>query len=130
KQLEKLLDGVRVHFVPACTGEVVQDAVRNLQAGEILVLENVRFYPEEEANDEHFARELAGLADVFVQDAFGVVHHPSVSVSELPKFLPGVAGLLLEKEVDTITTVMENPKRPMMALIGGAKISDKIEVMD
>jgi phosphoglycerate kinase len=89
----------------------------------------VRFHPGEEADDQDFAKQLASLADVFVEDAFGVVHHPAVSVSVLPKYLPGVAGLLLEKEVDTITNVMQNPQRPLMAIIGGAKIADKIDIL-
>src|SRR5690606_24388377 len=92
--------------------------------------ENVRFHPEEEKNDEGFARKLAAYGDVFVQDAFGVVHHGAVSVSEIPKFLPSVAGLLLEREVDTITRVMEDPERPLAAIVGGAKISDKIKVLN
>jgi phosphoglycerate kinase len=128
KRLQELL-GKDVEFVPDCVGERVSKAVEGLKQGQVLLLENVRFHPEEEANGERFAKQLAGLADVFVQDAFGVVHHGAVSVSELPKYLPGVAGLLLEKEVDTITEVMERPKRPLMAVIGGAKIADKLDVL-
>ena len=128
KRLQELL-GRTVEFVPDCVGDRVTKAADNLKHGQVLLLENVRFHPEEEANDEHFAKELASLAEIFVQDAFGVVHHPAVSVSELPKYLPGVAGLLLEKEVDTITNVMSQPKRPLMAIIGGAKIADKIDVL-
>lgn len=118
-----------VEFVPDCVGERVQKTVSNLQPGQVLLLENVRFHAEEESGDKKFAEELAALADIFVQDAFGVVHHPAVSVSELPKFLPGVAGFLLENEVDTITNVMHSPKRPLMAIVGGAKIADKIDVL-
>ncbi len=129
KRLQKLLEK-EVEFVPDCVGERVAKAAKSLKPGQILLLENVRFHPEEEANDEAFAKELASLADVFVQDGFGVVHHPAVSVTELPKYLPAVAGLLLEKEVDTITNVMENPKRPLMAVIGGAKIADKLEILN
>src|SRR5690606_35599336 len=92
-------------------------------------LENVRFYSEEESNDAAFAKKLAAYGDIFVQDAFGVVHHGAVSVSEIPKHLPAVAGLLLEREVDTISRVMESPERPLMAIVGGAKISDKIKVL-
>lgn len=128
KRLQELL-GRKVAFVPDCVGPAVEKAVGALQPGEVLLLENVRFHPEEENNDAGFARQLAALADVFVQDAFGVVHHGAVSVSELPKYMPAVAGLLLEKEVDTITNVMENPKRPLMAVIGGAKIADKIDIL-
>ncbi len=118
-----------VEFVPDCVGERVKKAASSLKEGQVLLLENVRFHSEEEADDPEFAKQLASLADVFVQDAFGVVHHPAVSVSELPKYLPGVAGLLLEKEVDTITSVMEKPERPLAAIIGGAKIADKLDIL-
>ena len=128
QHLSKLLDKP-VQFANDCVGEEVRTKVDSLNQGEILMLENVRFHPEEEENDEEFAKTLASYAEVFVQDAFGVVHHGSVSVSEIPKYIPGVAGLLLEKEVDTITNVMENPARPLMAIIGGAKISGKIEIL-
>lgn len=129
KRLGKLLDR-EVKFVDDCIGEDTEKAVEALNPGEILVLENVRFHPEEEANNQDFAKKLAAYGDIFVQDAFGVVHHGAVSVSEIPKYLPAVAGLLLEKEVSTITKVMEDPERPLMAIIGGAKISDKIQVLD
>jgi phosphoglycerate kinase len=119
-----------VQFADDCIGPKTAAMVKALRPGEILLLENVRFHSEEEANDTEFAKKLAAYGDVFVQDAFGVVHHGSASVSEIPKYLPGVAGLLLEKEVDTITNVMQNPKRPLMAIIGGAKISDKITVLE
>lgn len=127
-RLSELL-GVDVAFADDCIGEQTDQTVQALKPGQILMLENVRFHAEEENNDEQFAKTLASYGDVFVQDAFGVVHHGAVSVSEIPKHIPGVAGLLLETEVDTITAVMENPDRPLMAVIGGAKISDKIEVL-
>lgn len=128
KRLKQLLDRP-VEFATDCAGPATSKAVDGMQAGDVLLLENVRFYPEEEANDEAFAKRLAGLADIYVNDAFGVDHHPSVTVSELPRFLPGVAGLLLEKEMNTLTKVMEQPDRPLLAVIGGAKIADKLEVM-
>lgn len=129
QRLEKLLDKP-VSFPEDCVGSAVRQSLKNLQPGSITLLENVRFHPEEESNDEGFAKELSSYADVFVQDAFGVVHHPAVSVTEIPKHLPAVAGLLLEKEVDTITDVMDNPRRPLMAIIGGAKISDKLDIIN
>ncbi len=129
QRLSQLLDK-EVLFAEDCVGTQATALVESLQPGQVALLENVRFHPEEEANDEAFAKKLAAHGEVFVQDAFGVVHHGAVSVSEIPKFLPGVAGLLLEKEVDTITNVMESPERPLMAIIGGAKISDKIKVLD
>ncbi len=119
-----------VQFANDPVGDETQKQVGSLQNGEILVLENIRFNPGEESNDETFSKELASYGDVFVQDAFGVVHHGAVSVSEIPKYIPGVAGLLLEAEVDTITKVMEDPARPLMAIIGGSKISDKLEVLN
>lgn len=119
-----------VDFTDDCVGENTKNKVVGLQSGGILMLENIRFNPGEESNDETFARELASYADVFVQDAFGVVHHGAVSVSEIPKYIPGVAGLLVETEVDTISSVMENPKRPLMAVIGGSKIEDKIGILN
>lgn len=128
ERLSKLL-GKHVSFVPDVVGDKVNAAAAGLHPGELLMIENVRFEPGEEGNDRSLAESLAGLAEVFVQDAFGVVHHAAVSVSELPKYLPGVAGLLLEKEVDTITDVMAKPTRPLMAIIGGAKIADKIDVI-
>lgn len=128
KHLQKLLDH-KVTFVSDCVGPKVAKAVAAMKPGDILMLENVRFHPEEEANDPQFAKELASYAEVFVQDAFGVVHHGAVSVSEIPKYIPGVAGFLLEKEVDTITDVMHNPKRPLVAVVGGAKIADKIDIL-
>lgn len=128
QRLSKLLDKP-VQFVGDCIGDEAQASVNALEVGQILMLENVRFHAEEEANDTEFAKTLASYGEVFVQDAFGVVHHAAVSVSELPKYLPAVSGLLLEKEVDTITNVMEQPARPLMAIVGGAKISDKIEIL-
>jgi 3-phosphoglycerate kinase len=128
KHLQKLL-GQTVEFVPETVGERAKKASENLKPGEVMLLENVRFNPGEEGDDAEFAQELASLADIFVQDAFGVVHHGAVSVSGLPKYLPSVAGLLLEHEVSTITGVMEKPVRPLVAVIGGAKIADKIDVL-
>jgi phosphoglycerate kinase len=128
KQLTSLLKQ-DVEFVPDCVGERAEKAAKGLKEGQVLVLENVRFYPGEETNDQDFARQLASLADVFVQDAFGVVHHAAVSVSEIPKYLPSAAGFLLEKEVDIITNVMQKPERPLVAIIGGAKIADKIDIL-
>ncbi len=128
-RLSRLLDRP-VQFAPDAVGDETTNMVNTLQGGDILMLENIRFNPGEESNDKAFAKQLASYAEVFVQDAFGVVHHGAVSVSEIPKYIPGVAGLLLENEVDTISSVMENPAHPLMAIIGGSKISDKIEVLN
>jgi len=129
KRLAHIL-GSPVAFATDCIGEPAQIAISKLNKGDILLLENLRYHPEEEANDPAFAKALAGTADVFVQDGFGVVHRAHASTSAITEILPSVAGLLLEKEVDTISNVMNNPKRPLMAVIGGAKIADKIGVLN
>lgn len=128
KRLQKLLKH-EVNFVPDCVGPRAEKAASVLGPGSVALLENLRFHPEEEANDDNFARQLASLADIFVQDGFGVVHRAHASTSAVTKYLPSVAGFLLEREVDTITTVMHKPTRPMMAIIGGAKIADKIDIL-
>ena len=128
ERLAKLLDH-EVQFVSDCIGPEATEAVGKLKSGDILMLENVRFYAEEEENNERFAEKLSKHGEVFVQDCFGVAHRAHASVVGVTKFLPSVAGLLLEKEVATISDAMEQPKRPLMAIIGGAKISDKITVL-
>ncbi|MDB5166454.1 MAG: phosphoglycerate kinase [Candidatus Saccharibacteria bacterium] len=127
-RLSKLLNQP-VKFADDCIGPVAEKAANDLKPGEVLLLENLRFHPEEEKNDEKFAEGLARLGDVFVQDGFGVVHRAHASTDGVARLLPGVAGLLLEKEVDTITKVMEQPERPLMAIVGGAKIADKIDIL-
>ncbi len=121
-----------VHFVNTCIGHRVQMAVKRLPKGSVIVLENLRFHPEEEANDTDFAAALAhdSGASYFVQDGFGVVHRAHASTSAITQYLPSVAGLLLEKEYTTITNAMSHPKRPLLAILGGAKVSDKIAVVD
>lgn len=126
--LQKLL-GREVAFVTDCVGPVAEQAVARLKPGQVALLENLRFHVQEEQNDAAFAKQLAGLADVFVEDGFGVVHRAHASTEGVTHFLPSVAGLLLEREVDTITGVMKHPKRPLMAIIGGAKIADKIDIL-
>ncbi len=128
KVLAKLM-GSSVDFVDDCIGPKVDKAVADLQPRHILLLENLRFHPEEEANDLDFADKLAGKAEVFVQDGFGVVHRKHASTDAITRVLPSVAGLLLEKEVSTILKVMYDPKRPLMTIIGGAKIADKIDII-
>ncbi|HSW74558.1 MAG TPA: phosphoglycerate kinase [Candidatus Saccharimonadales bacterium] len=129
KRLSELL-GKPVAFVKDCIGAEAEAAVKNLQPGQVLLLENLRFHPEEEQNDDAFAAKLAKYGDIFVQDGFGVVHRAHASTDAITHHLPSVAGLLLAKEVDTITRVMDAPERPLMAIIGGAKISDKIDVLE
>jgi phosphoglycerate kinase len=127
KRLSELL-GRDVQFADDCIGPDVEKAVNELQPGQVLLLENLRFHPEEEKNDDAFAAELAKWGELFVQDGFGVVHRAHASTDAITHHLPSVAGLLLEKEVNTITNVMTNPDRPLAAVVGGAKIADKIEI--
>ena len=129
QRLSELL-GQEVLFAKDCIGEETQRQVEALQPRQIIVLENLRFYPEEEKNDPDFACKLAKYADVFVQDGFGVVHRAHASTEAITHHLPSVGGLLLEREVDVITRVVDTPERPLMAIVGGAKISDKIDVLN
>ncbi len=119
----------KVHFAPDCIGKPVTRTLAAVKPGEVLLCENLRFHPEEEKNDANFAKALAAPADIFVQDGFGVVHRAHASTVAVTKYLPSVAGLLLEREVDTITNVMVNPSHPLMAIIGGAKIADKLDLI-
>jgi len=109
-----------------CVCENVKEAVNNLKPGDILVLENLRFHPEEEANDPTFARNLASLADIYVDDAFGTAHRAHASTVGVAQYLPAVAGLLMEKELSTLGGILSSPEHPFAALLGGAKVSDKI----
>lgn len=131
KRLGSLLDH-HVTFVTDCIGDKVVQARKKAGAGSILLLENLRFYTEEEANDEVFAQSLAqdSGARYFVQDGFGVVHRAHASTDAITRYVPSVAGLLLEKEVTTITHAMKSPERPLVAVLGGAKVSDKIHVIE
>lgn len=126
--LEKLL-GSKVEFSADCINSESRRMIKNLSGGEILLLENLRYYKEEEANEGPFAKKLAEGIDLFVQDGFGVVHRAHASTDAVTHYLPSVAGLLVEQEVSVITEVMEKPERPLFALIGGAKIRDKIDML-
>jgi phosphoglycerate kinase len=121
--------GHAVKFVPSVLDGSVERAVKSLKPLDILLLENLRFHSEEEANDDDFAKILASYADVFVQDDFTACHRPHASFVGIPKYLPAVAGLAVEREVDTITKALENPKRPFVAVTGGAKVSTKIPIL-
>lgn len=107
-----------------------KEDIASQHADEIILLENIRFYPEEKNNDESFAKELASLADVFVNDGFGVSHRSSASVVGVTKFLPSYAGLLMKKEIHGIGAIVDNPKKPVVAILGGAKISSKIHLIE
>lgn len=126
--LGKLM-GKPVAFAEDCVGPVAEAAAKVLKPGDVLVLENTRFHPEEEKNDPELSRQLASLADLYVNDAFGSAHRAHASTEGVTKYLPGVAGFLMEKEIQYLSKAIEDPKRPFVAILGGAKISDKIGVI-
>jgi len=128
KHLAGLLDQP-VQQASDCIGAEVQAQVAALENGQVLLLENVRFHPEEEKNDPDFAKELAALADIFVQDAFGTAHRAHASTVGVAAYLPAYAGCLMQKELDAISDALETPKRPFVAIIGGAKVSSKLGVL-
>jgi len=127
KRLGELLDK-KILFINECVGEKVELAVKNIVSKDIIFLENLRFNPGEEKNDKKFARLLAGLADIYVNDAFAVSHRNHTSVSAIKKYLPSYAGLLLEKEILNLHKILE-PRKPLISIIGGAKIKTKISLI-
>ncbi|HWN94936.1 MAG TPA: phosphoglycerate kinase [Methylomirabilota bacterium] len=135
KELSEMLGGKRVDFVDDCIGEKVETAAHQLQIGGILLLENVRYYNEEEANDPAFAEKLAKVADVYVNDAFGAAHRAHASTEGVARVVsrrggPCAAGLLMERELKFLGDELEKPARPFVVILGGAKVSDKIKVID
>ncbi|MFK9115449.1 phosphoglycerate kinase [Peribacillus castrilensis] len=124
------LSGKDVQKAEEAYGETVQSIIDNMQNGEILLLENVRFYPGEEKNDQELAKSFAALADVYVNDAFGAAHRAHASTEGIAHHLPAVAGLLMEKELSVLGKALSNPERPFTAIIGGAKVKDKIGVIE
>lgn len=128
-RLEQLL-GKPVTFVGDCIGQPVERVVEGMNSGDVVLLENVRFYPEEEKNDPAFAKKLASLADIYVNDAFGSAHRAHASTEGVAHDLPGVAGFLMEKELNYLGQALANPAHPFVAILGGAKVSDKIKVID
>jgi phosphoglycerate kinase len=121
----------KVHFSADCVGDVARAAIAAAKPGEIVVMENVRFYPEETKNNPEFSKKLAELGDVFINDAFGSSHRAHSSVAGITEFLqPAAAGFLLEKEIRYLSDSIHNPKRPFVAILGGAKVSDKIPVIE
>jgi phosphoglycerate kinase len=129
KRLQRLLNK-DVIFTPDCIGSQVESLVSKMKEGDVVLLENLRYHPEEEQNNEEFARALASLADVYVNDAFGTAHRPHASIVGVPKFLPAAAGFLLKKEIEYLRGAIENPVRPFVAILGGAKVSGKINVLE
>ena len=135
-RLRELLDkqvgeSVNVAFSPDCIGEVASEMARQLESGQVLLLENLRYHAEEEANDPAFSKALASLAEIYVNDAFGSAHRAHASTEGITHFLkPAVAGLLMEKEITYLGKALESPEKPFVAIIGGSKISGKIDVID
>ena len=128
ERLSHLL-GRSVKMASDCIGSETEVLARALQSGEVLLLENLRFHKEEEKNNADFARQLAGLGEVYVNDAFGTAHRAHASTEGVAHIVPGYAGFLMEKELDYLGNALEQPKRPLVAIVGGAKISDKIGVL-
>jgi phosphoglycerate kinase len=135
-RLRELLDeevslDVNVGFSPDCIGEIASELASNLESGQVLLLENLRFHPQEEANDPGFSKQLASLAEIYVNDAFGSAHRAHASTEGITHFLKrAAAGLLMEKELTYLGKALESPEKPFVAIIGGSKISGKIDVID
>ena len=129
KELSRLL-GKEVKLADDIIGESAKTLTANMKNGDIVLLENVRFDAREEANDPEFAKELASLAEVYVNDAFGTAHRAHSSTAGVAAYLPAVSGFLMEKEINFLGTALENPERPFVAILGGKKVSDKIGVID
>jgi len=127
----RLGEKTNVGFAPDCVGDVAKELARQLESGQVLLLENLRFHPEEEANDPEFAKKLASLCELYVNDAFGSAHRAHASTEGITHFVKkSAAGLLMEKELTYLGKALESPTRPFVAILGGAKVSDKIEVID
>lgn len=131
ERLSHLLDGMPVLLPEDCVGDGVRKLAHDLQPGHVMLLENLRFHAAEQAGDDHFARELSSLADIYINDAFGVSHRADASVCALPQLMPQrAAGLLLQKEIQFLRETLANPPRPFIAILGGAKIADKLPVVE
>lgn len=128
-RLSELID-IKVSALKDCVGDEVRQAVENMKEGEVVLLENLRFHKEEESNDPNFAKELSGLGDVFVNDAFGTAHRAHASTEGVTKHLPSIAGFLMEKEIEYLGNATVNPEKPFVIILGGAKVSDKIGLVD
>ncbi|MDP3791477.1 MAG: phosphoglycerate kinase [Candidatus Omnitrophota bacterium] len=129
KRLEELF-GKRIVKTDDCIGDAAKKAVGAMKTGDVVLLENLRFHAEEEKDDPAFAKELASMGDIFVNDAFGTAHRAHASTEGVTKYLPSVAGFLLGKEIEYLGGAVDNPKRPFVAILGGAKVKDKIKVID
>ncbi len=131
--LKRVLSSVfqkEVDFISECIGERVKERINKMKEGEILLLENVRTYKEEKENSLHFGKELASLTDVYINDAFSVSHRNHASLTQTPRFVPSAMGILMEREIKVLERVKKNPKRPVVAIIGGAKVESKISAVN
>lgn len=129
EKMKELMGGTQVRFVGDCIGEEARNGLAGLRPGEVAVLQNVRFYPGEEKNDANFARRLAEHGDLYVDDAFSSAHRAHASIEAITKYLPSYAGLLMMAEITALGEALETPERPVMAIVGGSKVSTKIEVL-
>jgi phosphoglycerate kinase len=129
-RVQELLGSIKVGFVDDCIGEKVQKAIEKTNYGEVIMLENLRFYKEETKNDADFSRQLASLGNLYVNDAFSCSHRAHASITGIPAILKSAAGFLMEAELDNLTNLLENTKKPMIAIVGGAKVSTKIDLLN
>ncbi len=128
--VQKLLGKIKVNFVDDCIGQTVENAVADTNYGEVIMLENLRFYKQETKNDPEFSRQLASLGHLYVNDAFSCSHRAHASITGIPAILKSAAGFLMEAELDNLTNLLENAKKPMAAVVGGAKVSTKIDLLN
>ncbi len=128
-KMRELMPYTKIHFIGDCVGEEAKRGLAELKPGDVAVLENLRFYPGEEKNDPHFAKQLAEHGELYVDDAFSTAHRSHASVDAITDLLPAYAGLLMMAEISALEQALENPERPVMAIVGGAKVSTKIEVL-
>ena len=129
-RIQELLGSIKVSFIDDCIGDKVKKAVEATNYGEVIILENLRFYKDETKNNPDFSRELASLGNLYVNDAFSCSHRAHASIVGIPQILKGCAGLLLESEIDNLQNLVSNPKKPMMAIVGGSKVSTKIDLLN
>lgn len=128
--LGRFLPGVDVKFGVDCVGPAAENAVKALEPGQVLLLENLRFHAEEEKGDDAFAKEIASLGDLFVNDAFSCSHRAHASITGLPKYLPTYVGLAMQEEIFVLESIFKNPERPLVAIVGGSKVSTKLDLLE
>ena len=129
ERLKELMPKIKFNFSNDCIGEQTKKDIANTRFGEVILLENLRFHDGEEANDENFAKELASLADIYVNDAFSTCHRKHASMVGVPQILPAYAGFTLEEEIENLTNLVSNPEKPVMVIVGGSKVSTKLELL-